>query len=122
LTAESGFPRTARLLKRDEFEGALRAPEWRSANRYFRVSARRNTVGHARLGLAIPKRMARRAVTRNRLKRIIRESFRVRQQWLPACDFVLGVRSAAIEGDNPALFSAVGELWQRAREQPCDGS
>ncbi len=122
MTAASGFPRTARLLKRDEFEGVLRAPEWRSANQYFRISARRNTAGYARLGLAIPKRMVRRAVARNRLKRIIRESFRVRQQHLPACDFVLGIRSAAPEAGNAALFSALEELWQRVRERPCDGS
>ncbi|MFP4647773.1 MAG: ribonuclease P protein component [Halorhodospira sp.] len=122
MAAGAAFPRTVRLLKRDEFEGALRAPDWRSANRYFRISARHNEAGHARLGLAVPKRRVRRATGRNRLKRIIRESFRVRQRELPAWDFVVGIRSAAGEADNATLFLALDELWQRARGWPCDGS
>jgi len=43
----------------------------------------------ARLGLVIAKRFAPRAVTRNALKRVIREAFRARRLALPARDYVV---------------------------------
>ncbi|MCG5527115.1 ribonuclease P protein component [Halorhodospira sp. 9621] len=100
----------------------LRTPEWRASNRYFRISARQNGCGRPRLGLAVPKRVLRRATQRHRVKRIIRESFRVRQAALPDRDFVVGVRGAVAEADNATLFSALEELWAHARGRPCDGS
>lgn len=45
--------------------------------------------GQARLGLIIPKRLAKRAVLRNLLKRLAREAFRQAKSGLPASDFVL---------------------------------
>lgn len=43
----------------------------------------------ARLGLVVPKRLARRAVMRNLMKRIARETFRQLLPTLPLMDFVL---------------------------------
>jgi ribonuclease P protein component len=43
----------------------------------------------ARLGLVVPKRLARRAVMRNLMKRIARETFRHRLAVLPAMDLIL---------------------------------
>lgn len=47
----------------------------------------------ARLGLVIAKRYAPRAVTRNALKRVIREAFRARRLTLPARDYVVRLQS-----------------------------
>jgi len=116
------FPRAARLLRRADFEGTLRSPQWRTSNRYFRISARQNQCGRPRLGLAVPKRVLRKATQRHRIKRVIRESFRVRQGDLPDQDFVVGVRGAVGEADNATLFGALDELWAQARGRPCDGS
>lgn len=55
----------------------------------FELRYRRNEVGGARLGLVFPKRLARRAVLRNLLKRLARESFRAVSGGLPAVDAVL---------------------------------
>jgi len=43
----------------------------------------------ARLGLIIPKRLAKRAVLRNLLKRMAREAFRLAKPGLPPADLVL---------------------------------
>ena len=43
----------------------------------------------ARLGLVVGKKLLKRSVDRNRLKRIIREQFRCQRASLPACDFVV---------------------------------
>lgn len=47
----------------------------------------------ARLGLVIAKRFAPHAVTRNALKRIIREAFRARRLALPARDYVVRLQT-----------------------------
>ncbi len=47
-----------------------------------------NQCGHPRIGLAISKKNVHRAVDRNQIKRVIRESFR-QQKSLPAVDIVI---------------------------------
>lgn len=54
----------------------------------FEVRYRRNGGSTARLGLVIPKNLARRAVLRNLLKRLIREAFRAVRPTLPGFDLV----------------------------------
>jgi len=55
----------------------------RFGNKSLTVLARQNDLGHPRLGLAISKKSAKRAVDRNRIKRVFRESFRLHQHTLP---------------------------------------
>lgn len=55
----------------------------------FDLHYRPNQGGGARLGLVIAKKLARRAVLRNLLKRLGREAFRHARAGLPACDVVL---------------------------------
>src|SRR3546814_6780460 len=49
--------------------------------------------GCARLGLIIAKRFAAKSVTRNAIKRVIREAFRQKRADLPACDLVFRLHS-----------------------------
>lgn len=60
----------------------------RLQGKVFELRLRDNKESGARLGLVIPKRLAKRAVLRNRLKRLIREAFRVSRSSLPAKDLV----------------------------------
>ncbi len=119
MGAGQGLPPSVRLRKSADFVAALRRPEWRAQNAFFRVSARRNGCGHARLGIAVPKRVARRSVCRNRIKRLIRESFRRWQGELPAHDYVVGARSALAKGNREAVAEAAEDLWRRAAKESC---
>lgn len=65
------------------------------------------------------KRCARRAVDRNRLKRIVRESFRVAKDDLPNADFVVLCRAAAPASSNARLFASLSDHWKRIRDQLC---
>jgi ribonuclease P protein component len=56
-----------------------------------------------RLGLAIAKKRVKLAVQRNRIKRIIRESFRLNQHVLPAIDMVVMVKSGIDQLDNKEI-------------------
>lgn len=67
----------------------------------------------ARLGLAISKKVARRAVDRNRIKRLIRESFRSIRCQLPPNDIVVLARSATSAADNDRLFASLAAHWRR---------
>lgn len=56
------------------------------------LQSENNTLGHARLGLVVGKKAAKRVNKRNYMKRVIREWFRLHQHELPAKDFVVRVR------------------------------
>jgi len=116
----SGFPRSARLTRSREYRQVFRGAE-RVADRYFTVLAVPVGGSRARLGLAISRRVAARAVDRNRLKRLVRESFRQRRQGLPAVDIVVLARSAARHAGNAELAASLDRLWRRMAQR-CAGS
>jgi ribonuclease P protein component len=61
-----------------------------------------SSVGSARLGLIIPKRLAKHAVLRNLLKRLARESFRNACGSLPPADVVLRLAKPPLPADQVA--------------------
>jgi ribonuclease P protein component len=70
-----------------------------------------NLLGFPRLALVVPKRLAPRAVTRNRIRRLIREAFRLQQHRLGALDCV--VRMVKAPGEAPVARAEVEELLAR---------
>lgn len=78
---------------------------------YFTVLAVQSETETARLGLVVAKRNARRAVDRNRIKRLVRESFRLHRLELPPLDIVVLARHAARQADNSTLFGSLKRHW-----------
>ncbi|TLY52296.1 MAG: ribonuclease P protein component [Gammaproteobacteria bacterium] len=103
-------PRTARLLLPGDF-AALRGGSKRLAAQYFHCEFRPNDLDGARLGMAVSKRVSKRAVERNRVRRQIRESFRLCRAQLPACDVLVIARSAATGQINAILRRDLEQLW-----------
>lgn len=88
----ASFPATARLHRPSEYALALKGRRL-ARGALFVVMTPRNppaepVVPSARLGLIIAKRFAAQSVTRNAIKRVIREAFRHRRLELPARDLV----------------------------------
>lgn len=81
------------------------------------VLARTNDLDHARLGLAAAKRHLRRAVDRNRFKRIMRESFRAHQDELAGLDLVVLARRDAVRADRRQLRASIDRQWQVIRRR-----
>ena len=109
----------ARLLKAVEFNRVFDSPV-RSSDRYFTVLARPNTQNHPRLGLAISKRKVKLAVQRNRLKRLIRENFRLSKHTVSA-DYVVMASQQGARGNNRSLFESLDKHWQILKKK-CETS
>lgn len=87
LKAQAAFSKTARLLKTDEFSSVFCLRPWGRSSHF--VLHGRFTSNEARLGLVIGKKYAPRAVTRNLIRRVAREAFRVRRAEFYCCDMLL---------------------------------
>ena len=101
------FARARRILKTDEFSSVFRLrPAQKSA--HFVLYTRPSPLPHARLGIVAAKRFAPRAVTRNTIKRITRELFRVTE--LPAVDCIVRLARPVNTKAGPATNSALKRL------------
>jgi ribonuclease P protein component len=104
------FPAPARLHQGHEFKRVFaRGQKFVSAG--LVVIAADSATPHARLGLALAKRHLRRAVERNRVKRVVRESFRRVRGSLGAVDIVVLARHRTAMMSNAELFAQLRGLW-----------
>ena len=110
---QAGLPRTARLRKPSEFKRVFNRPVV-SSDRFFKVLAQRDGSAGPRLGMAVSRQVDRKATGRNRIKRVIRESFR---QYFagggPAVDFVVLPRKECATICNGQLFRSLDKHWAR---------
>jgi len=91
--ASEGFPKSYRLLRRSEFRRVYDQGQRRSAS-LATVFVRPNALPHSRLGITTPVRLGK-AVLRNRLKRRLREVFRLNRENLPGgWDILVNPRQA----------------------------
>lgn len=111
------FPRTLRLLTSAQFQAVFRDTACRSSDQLLTVIARPNQQPHPRLGLAISKKAVKTAVARNRIKRLVRESFRQQQQALAGLDVVVMARTAAMQASNADIAASLQNHWQRLQRR-----
>lgn len=100
------FPRELRLLTPTHFTFVFQQPQ-RAGTPQITILGRLNSLGHPRIGLTVAKKNVKRAHERNRIKRLTRESFRLRQHELPAMDFVVVAKKGVADLDNRALSEAL---------------
>jgi ribonuclease P protein component len=109
-SASVSFQAELRLLDAAQYKYVF-AGARRFGNRNFTILVRKNEVSHARLGLAIAKKAVKRAVDRNRIKRMIRESFRHMQVDLPKIDIIVMCRTSAARLSKAEMKQQLDQQW-----------
>jgi ribonuclease P protein component len=111
---EFGYPRQLRLLTAGDFQQVFEDVSIKVPDQRILILARPNKLDHSRLGFVISKKNIRRAVKRNLVRRIIRESFRLNQHSLPNIDMVILARPGLGDLSHDELHRLAEKCWQRA--------
>jgi len=106
------FSRASRLLTPQDFKIVFNQAHKLNFSS-FMVYVMENGRGKSRLGLAVSKKSAKKAVTRNQIKRIIRDSFRLRQDELKGWDIVFVSRASANNISKADLNALTQRVWRR---------
>jgi ribonuclease P protein component len=109
---ENNFSRELRLLTPTHFEYVFNKAI-PSVSPQLTLLARFNTSDNPRLGITLAKKRVKYAHDRNRLKRIIRESFRLERHSLPNIDIVVVGKSGLDKLSNKELFFLLSKLWKK---------
>lgn len=108
------FTKSQRLLHKRDYDFVFAKAE-RLSNANVILLYRPNLGEHPRLGLAIAKKVVAKACDRNRLKRLIRESFR--QAALPAIDIIMLAKKGVHTVDNRVILDNLRLLWGKLGKQ-----
>lgn len=110
------FSRGMKMNKPGDFTRVFRQAK-RAGGGGLTVLTVRNSVGHPRLGLAVAKKHIKLAVNRNRLKRIIRESFRQHQSGFENIDIVVLSRADVVKRPSKQIWTALEQHWNTVAGQ-----
>ena len=117
------FSSKQRILSKHDYTKVFDQAEFRSGNKRLLLLARRSELESGRIGLVIPKKHLRRAVDRNLVKRIARNTFRLRQSDFTGVDIVVLVKGkfnlkeirAQTTGDIDLLWDKLAQKLKRER-------
>jgi ribonuclease P protein component len=104
------FTPAQRLVHKRQFDAVYQRGS-KLGDSCFLVLIRPNDLNMARLGLSVSARTVGNAVNRNRIKRVIRSSFRLAAAQLPAVDIVINTRPGARDASNTQLAERLSQHW-----------
>lgn len=117
----NAFTRQRRLPGKADFDRVFAHATIRLNSHPFLVLATSGVGEESRIGMVVGKRHAKRAVDRNRIRRRIRESFRL-HHWPTTLDVVILARPGAGACDGDALAVSLDQLWSRLHAKLNDRS
>lgn len=106
------YSRSCRLVSQHDFKYVFAKPS-KVTGQYMLALYRPNQQSLARLGMIIGKHHVKRAVDRNQLRRVIRESFKHLQASLKGLDVIVLVRSEWKPLGIKIWRNEIDNLWQR---------
>lgn len=115
VRVSNGFPKSHRLIKTDEFSSVF-SFKCSVKGRWFLILARPNALLHARLGVVVAKKTVRKAVARNYIKRVVRDSFRQEHHALAGLDVVVRVHHPYHQPDYPEVRRELAQLFSRSKK------
>ena len=111
------FTKAQRLLNSSDFSYVFDKAPLKVSHPQLLILAKLSRSDAPRLGLVIAKKNVRLAVNRNRLKRLIRETFRTKQHNLPAIDAIVLARRGTENLSNQELINILNDLWKRVAKK-----
>lgn len=118
-TPRQGLPRSRRILNAAAYSAVFKH-RCTTHDTFFKVFSAPNRLPYARLGLAVSRKVSTRAVVRNRIKRQVREWFRLHHAVLTGLDVVVVSQRAPGE-DLASLRTSLRMHWERI-SQKCKSS
>ncbi|MBJ7551577.1 ribonuclease P protein component [Marinomonas ostreistagni] len=106
------FPRQVRLLNAGDYQSVFNDTSTKVFAGEFLLLARKH-ADSGRLGLIVSKKTDKRAVGRNRIKRVVRDSFRHHQELLNGLDIVFLARQGIRDVENPELHKRLEKAWKQ---------
>lgn len=106
-----GFDKTRRLLSKSDYDVVFKQAEKLVVSEFIFLY-RSNTVGHARLGLAISKKALSKAHDRNRIKRLLRETFRNNTN-ISSVDVIVLIRGNVKHVQNKDIIKKLERAWNK---------
>jgi ribonuclease P protein component len=113
---DSRFPVQNRLVDSAIFQQVF-VENNKLRDRNWIILFRENDLNQARLGMAIAKKNVRKAVHRNQIKRIVRESFRIRKQALNGLDLVVLISQGINDLERKERIETLSRLLDKLSRQ-----
>lgn len=110
--AEHRFTRDFRLLSPADFKSVFDGAQHKVSCRYILMLAIKQQTPQTRLGMVVAKKNVSKSVERNRIKRLIRESFRHARLQLPGLDIIVLIRKGLDNLPNFVISSKIDALWK----------
>lgn len=117
-----GYPRSQRLLTAKDFQTVFNRVDVKSPSQYCLILARKNSLSHPRLGFVISKKNVRHAVSRNRLKRLTKDYFRLNQNNLPNLDIIFMARKGIDQLSNEQVHTMIDKQFNKLAKRATKSS
>ena len=107
------LPKEQRLKTPTDFQSVYRSKQW-GGSKHFTFNVLANDADQKNsLGVTVSKKVSKRAVDRNYLKRVMREFYRTRQSELNGASLVLTAKPSSNRANSKELFNSLDELWAK---------
>ena len=116
-SANARFTKEQRLLTPVDFREVFDAPERKLHQSHLMAFVRTNTHEQPRVGMAITKRKVPTAVSRNLIKRQIREQFRVKASILENKDIVFIVKNSVKGISKIELKNEINNIFKKLEKK-----
>lgn len=113
MYSSSTFPKSSRLLTSSDYSDVFQSVDLRVSSKHYLVLSRNFNKSDNRLGIIVAKKNVKLAVQRNRIKRLLRESYRIKRGSLPNLDIIVLVKKGADLLSNQECTKELDYLWRK---------